>query len=346
VNRRQILAVIGAGGLATVAYRVAGGGGGMVARGAIWPRGRTPLVTPPGDHYQVSKNFLFADPRVDPAAWRLDVHGLVARPLSLSMAELRAIPAREEYATLACIGNGVPARAIGTALWKGVPLSALLAYAGVNAGLGGQLTDVVFTAADNYTDSISLARAVHPGTLLAYDMNGEPLPRGHGAPLRAIVPGIYGMKNVKWIESIEVVRGDYRGYWQQRGWSDPAPYQTLARIDEPRHGDTLAADIAREIGGIAFAGDRGISRVRLLIRRAQEDVRDGESDSSPIAVLAPAFSPYVWIPWTFTWHPSAPGRYTIAARAADGTGSAQTVDRRPAFPDGATGLHTIEVDVR
>ena len=304
----------------------------MVARGIKWPRGQTPEVTPPGDHYQVSKNFLFSDPRVALDGWRLDVHGLVSRPLALSLGDLRAMPVVEEYATLACVGNNVPARAISTALWTGVRLADVLVEAGVGTGSAG---DVVFTAADNYTDSVPLSRALHPGTLLAYEMNGQPLPREHGAPLRAIVPGIYGMKNVKWIESIELVAGDYRGYWQQRGWSDSALYQTLARIDEPRQGDTLSAGAAHEICGIAFAGERGIVKVEVWL---------GADDRATTTLRRP-LSPYSWVLWNYNWQPRRSGRYVINARAYDATGTPQIVEPRPNFPDGATGLHTVEIAV-
>jgi DMSO/TMAO reductase YedYZ molybdopterin-dependent catalytic subunit len=301
----------------------------MVARGLKWPRGLTPAVTPLGDHYQVSKNFLFSDPRVDLARWRLDVHGVVQQPLSLSLEDLRSMPAVEEYATLACIGNAVPARAIGTALWKGVRLSSILERAGV---LADRAQDVVFIGADNYTDSIPLERALQSGTILAYEMNGEPVPRGHGAPLRAIVPGIYGMKNVKWIEAIELVGGDYRGYWQQRGWSDVAPYQTLSRIDEPRNGTTLEADRTHMIGGIAFAGDRGISRVELTI-----------NGSTMASALDTALGPFTWVIWTYQWAPASRGEHSIAVRAYDRSGIAQELVSRPGFPNGATGLHGIDV---
>lgn len=209
----------------------------------------------------------------------------------------------------------------------------MLEAAGVTTGSGG---DIVFTAADNYTDSIPLARALHHGTLLAYEMNRRPLPREHGAPLRAIVPGIYGMKNVKWIESIELVAGDYRGYWQQRGWSDVGLYRTLARIDEPRTNDTLDAGAAHEICGIAFAGDRGISRVELQL---------GETDPG-IATLHRPLSPYTWVLWNLSWRPPRPGSYAIGARAFDGAGAAQIVEQHPNFPDGATGLHTVEIAVQ
>lgn len=330
-NRRQMLAILGAGGLATVAYSVFGGGGGMVARGLKWPRGGTPPITPVGDHYQVSKNFLFSDPRVDQVRWRLDVHGLVGRPLSLSLADLRSRPPVEQPATLACIGNNVPARAVGTALWKGVRLADILDEAGADLR---NTRDVVFIGADNYTDSVPLARALHPRAQLAYDMNGAPVPRGHGAPLRAIIPGIFGMKNVKWIEAIELVGGDYLGYWQQRGWSDPAPYRTLSRIDEPRSGETLAANGVTTLMGIAFSGDRGVSRVELQINGRPVDAR-----------LEPPRGPLTWVLWTYEWTPESRGDYTISARAYDADGSPQVTDVQPSFPNGATGLHQIAVAV-
>ena len=303
----------------------------MVARGLKWPRGGTPAITPAGDHYQVSKNFLFSDPRVDASRWRLDVHGLVARPLSLSLDDLRARPALDQPATLACIGNSVPAKAIGTARWKGVRLSTILEEAGADLK---NTRDIVFIGADNYTDSIPIERALHPGTILAYEMNGEPVPRGHGAPLRAIVPGIYGMKNVKWIEAIELVSGDYRGYWQQRGWSDPAPYQMLSRIDEPRDGESLAAGTPFQLRGLAFTGDRGISRVELAIneRRVEAHV-DG------------ALGPFTWVLWSYKWTPSTVGQYSLRVRAYDAKGAPQPADTQPSFPSGATGLHRIDVTV-
>ena len=330
-TRRQVLAILAAGGVATAAYTAFGGGGGMVARGLKWPRGGTPPITPAGDHYQVSKNFLFSDPRVEVSGWRLDVHGLVARPLSLSLDDLRARPALEMPATLACVGNNVPARAINTAIWKGVRLASLLEECGADLT---NTRDVVFIGADNYTDSVPLERALHRGTLLAYEMNGEPVPRGHGAPLRAIVPGIYGMKNVKWIEAIELVNGDYLGYWQQRGWSDPAPYQTLSRIDEPRNGESVAAGSGVRISGIAFSGDRQISRVELHVDGAPIDVR-----------LDPAPGPFTWVTWSHLWRPTAPGSYTLRVRAYDGAGEPQPARIQPSFPNGATGLHQIAVSI-
>jgi hypothetical protein len=207
----------------------------------------------------------------------------------------------------------------------------VLERAGVTASAA---RDVVFIGADNYTDSIPLDRALHPGTMLAYEMNGVPLPRGHGAPLRAIVPGIYGMKNVKWIEAIELVGGDYRGYWQQRGWSEPAPYQTLSRIDEPRHRETLEAGVPHLLAGIAFAGDRGVSRVELSVNDAVVTPR-----------LEPALGAYTWVIWTHEWTPASGGEYEMRVRAYDLSGAAQSDRVQPNFPNGATGLHRVVVSV-
>jgi len=129
MHRRQLFAVITSIGVGGVAYRLLGGSG-MAARGVKWPRGINPVLTPPGDHYQVSKSFLLPDPSVDASRWRLDVYGLVSARLSLSLDDLRAMPAVEQPATLACIGNNIPPRAVGTALWKGVRLRDVLERAG------------------------------------------------------------------------------------------------------------------------------------------------------------------------------------------------------------------------
>ena len=338
MNRRQLLTIAGIGGIVAVGYRLLGGSG-MVARGVSWPR-VTPAITPPGQHYQVSKNVLFPDPAVEADGWRLDVYGLVGRRTSFTLADIERMPAVEMAATLACIGNGVPARAVGTARWTGVRLADILALAGGGARLAA---DVVFVCADNYTDSIPLAKALESGTMLAYRMNGEPLPRGHGFPLRAVVPGIYGMKNVKWIEGIELVSGDYRGYWQQRGWSEAAPYQTISRIDRPRAGEETAARRAIEIGGMAFAGDRGIDAVEVRITGAPGTTRSADDAWRRVA-LEPALGASTWRLWQTTWTPPAPGRYTIVVRATDGTGTTQVEARMKAFPNGATGWHAVEIE--
>lgn len=329
MHRRQLVAILGSLGLGFAGLRFFGGSG-MGAGNARWPRGLPPAITPVGDFYTVSKNAFF-DPNLDAASWRLNVFGLVGRPLALSLDDLRQFPSVTMPATLACISHGVPARPIGNAEWTGVRLRDVLERAG---GVADRAGDLIFIGDDNYTDSLTVDKALDAGTLLAYAMNGAPLVRAHGAPLRAIVPGIYGMKNAKWIRAIELAEGDYRGFWQQRGWSDTAPYMTLSRFDVPRDGDTLAGGVPVTLGGIAFAGDRGIAQVEVSA--------DGGT-SWHTAELTPPLGPFTWVLWTWHWTPPASGRHRLLVRATDGTGALQAEARRPSFPDGATGWHAIDV---
>jgi len=329
MHRRQLFAILGSLGLGFAAFRFFGGSG-MGAGNVRWPRGISPAITPVGDFYTVSKNAFF-DPNLDAASWRLNVFGLVGLPRALSLDELRQFPPVTMPATLACISHGVPARPIGNAEWTGVRLRDVLERCG---GVADRADDLIFIGDDNYTDSIPVAKALDADTLLAYAMNGAPLVRAHGAPLRAIVPGIYGMKNAKWIRAIELAEGDYRGFWQQRGWSEAAPYMTLSRFDVPRDGDEVVVGAPLTIGGIAFAGDRGISRVEVSV--------DGGTRWETAALATP-HGPYTWVLWAWDWTPAAPGPHRLVVRATDGTGALQPAEARPSFPDGATGLHAVSV---
>ncbi len=334
MQRRQALSVLGAGAAAFGAYRYFGNAG-MAARDVAWPPGLSPAFTDAELFYTVSKNKFF-DPAVDQSRWSLEINGLVGRTVSLTLDDLRAMPSVDAAVTLACISNGVPARAIGNARWTGVRLADVLDRAG---GVDRAAVDLVWICADNFTDSIPVAAAIDPGTLLVWGMNGEPLPRAHGAPLRAIVPGIYGMKNAKWVEAIELIAGDHKGYWQRQGWSDTAPYMTLSRFDVPRLHDTLVAGQAMLLSGIAFAGRRGIARV---------DVGVGVPDDSSQrllwmdADLQPELGPAAWRLWTCPFTPTA-GRHRLVVRATDGDGVSQPGERRGNFPNGAHGWHTVDV---
>lgn len=284
-------------------------------------------VTPSPDFYTVSKNVF--DPEGPPADWKLEVKGLVERPRTYTIEELRAMPAAEGFATLACISNWVGGELIGNGLWRGVPFETVLRDAGVGEGV----VDVVFTALDGYTDSIPIERALQPGSLLAYDLNSAPLPGKNGAPLRAVVPGIFGMKNVKWITSIELVAIDYKGYWQRRGWDDRAEYQTMSRIDVAR---ATTAGQPATIAGIAFAGDRGVARVEVST--------DGGATWSD-AEIRPPLSPFTWVLWQFPWAPPRAGVYSVVVRATDGRGEVQTKRQAPPVPSGATGWHSVSLEV-
>jgi hypothetical protein len=232
-----------------------------------------------------------------------------------------------------CISNPVGGRYMGNALWEGVPLAHLLEKAG---GVRKGATKVVLHAADDYSDSIHLAKALESTTVVAVRMNGETLPQGHGYPARLLVPGIYGMKHVKWITHIEVIDTDYQGYWQQSGWSDPAPIHMTARIDTPLTGKTLSANKLTYVAGVAFAGNSGISQV---------DVSFDGGQSWQSATLKQPLSDLTWVLWEMPWKPSA-GNYVVTARAIDGQGNVQSPVNAPPLPNGSSGYHNVRVTVR
>ena len=333
-RRRLLRTFLGAGlvlGLATAGRFLIGLRARSRAPRAVDERGLSPAITPLADFYVVSKNV--ADPEVDLARWRLRVIGRVRRPLDVDLAALRSRPAVRMVSTLECISNDVWGPYISTGEWIGLRLRDLL----LEAEPVDPLVDVVLRAADEYSDSIPFSVALDPAVLLAYGLNGESLPREHGFPLRLVVPGIYGMKNVKWITEIELVDFDYLGYWQQRGWSDSAIVQIHSRIDTPRGGSVLTVGQEVLVGGIAFAGTRGIQRVEVSV--------DGGATWRPAELESP-LSPYSWVRWWITWRPNQEGRARLVVRAWDGDGRLQEERERPPLPDGATGWHRITVDVR
>jgi hypothetical protein len=218
---------------------------------------------------------------------------------------------------------------IGNVNWNGTSLKALLEEAGIEPGA----QRLVFHAAEGYVDSIPLDDAMLPTTLVVYGIDGRPLPRQHGFPVRIIVPTIYGMKNVKWLTRIEVIKTDFQGYWQERGWSNPAIVKTTSVIDTR---DNLAFDHGVvPLGGIAFAGDRGISAVEVQI--------DGGEWKK--ARLADQAIPVEWRVWRYDWQ-ATPGSHRIAVRAVDGKGQPQSADVTAPHPDGASGYHKVDVSIR
>jgi DMSO/TMAO reductase YedYZ molybdopterin-dependent catalytic subunit len=274
------------------------------------------------------------DPQIAREDWHLEIGGAVDNPFRLSYDELIALPRIDQTSTLECISNEVGNYLIGNPKWNGVRLKDLLEQAGVQAGV----IDIRLTAAEGYTESIPLAKAMEETTLIAYGIDGQALAVKHGFPARLRVPGLYGEKNVKWLTKIEAVREDYKGYWQQRGWTDTAVIETTSVFDtgNPR----LSKDpLKREngvvpLGGIAFAGNRGIASV---------EVRVDDGDWQP-AMLDPHNDPLTWRFWRFDWA-AQPGKHTLAVRAVDGTGQPQTEQERAPHPDGATGYHIIPVEV-
>ena len=291
--------------------------------------GITGRITPNEDHYTVDTTLV--KPRVDIAKWKLEVSGNVERPYTLTYEDLLALDAIEHVRTLECISNPVGGELISTAVWTGVRMKDLLARASVKPNS----YDVVLTSVDGYTDSFSIAKATEPDTFLAYLMNGTTLPIDHGYPVRVLVPNIYGMKNVKWLQQIKVETFDFKGYWQQQGWNDVATVNTNARIDVP--GRTVRWSGGEvTIAGIAFAGSRGIRSVEITF---------DEGKSWQAATLEPAAGPITWVRWALRWTPPGPGPRTVWARATDGKGDTQTPVPRQAYPDGSTGYHAFTLNV-
>jgi DMSO/TMAO reductase YedYZ molybdopterin-dependent catalytic subunit len=301
---------------------------GAPATGAFAVEGLSPEVTPTKDFYTVSKNFF--DPSVEVNGWSLTIDGLVERPMNLDYQAIQQLPSVSDFYTLQCISNPVGGDLWGNAYWRGVRLADLLEQAELKPGV----RKVVFHAADDYTDSITLDHALNAGAILAYEMNGAPLEKVHGFPARLLIPGIFGMKNVKWITRVELLDHDFKGYWQERGWNDAAPYKTSSRIDVPtRRSTPPAGEVA--IGGVAFAGDRGIRAVEYSL---------DEGKSWQAAEIKPGLATNTWQLWVARPTLQA-GKYTIKVRATDGKGELQAAREAEPFPDGASGYHTVIIAV-
>lgn len=332
----RLLAAILAGGFTASVLQLLEG---FTARGRAFAqdlfqrlKGLPPDVTPNEKFYRISKNVF--DPKVNVSRWRLELKGLVDKSMTLTYGELKALPMKEQYGTLECISNEVGGDLISNAYWKGVPLKELLTRVGVKPSV----RKVAFRSADGYSTAIPLTKAMHPDTILAIEMNGVPLPDDHGFPVRLINPGHYGMKNPKWITEIELTDKDYKGYWESRGWSDEARVKTMSRIDTPTHGTRLPTRGA-DVGGIAFAGDRGIREVEVSFDGGRTWQR---------ALLKRALGPYTWALWGLIWAPSPTAsstgaKHVLRVRATDSGGNTQTAEMTTVLPDGASGYHTMYV---
>ena len=292
--------------------------------------GLDPFITPNDRFYRVD-TALFV-PSVSAEAWSLEVHGMVEEPLRLTYEQLAARPLIERDVTLACVSNEVGGRYVGNARWVGVPLADLLSEARVLPGAD----QLVSRSADGWTAGTPTS-VVMDGrdAMLAVAMNGEPLPLEHGFPVRMIVPGLYGyVSATKWLVELELTTFKaFDPYWVERGWAEQAPIKTQSRIDTPSQNDRLfPGEVA--IAGVAWAQHRGIEKVEVRI------------DDGPwlAAELGTADTEDTWRQWVHRWR-AGPGSHMLTVRAIDGTGALQTEEVAPPFPDGATGYHTIEVDV-
>jgi DMSO/TMAO reductase YedYZ molybdopterin-dependent catalytic subunit len=271
-------------------------------------------VTPTVEFYGMSKNTV--DPSPDPRTWRLKitVNGRTLREVGYS--EMRALPRTERYVTLRCISNTLKSDLMGTALWSGVRLDELV----VRSRLPGDVREVAIIGVDGHGDSLPLEFAFCEQVLLAIGMNGKTLDRTHGFPIRLLCPRFYGFKNVKWIGEIAFTSDSYFGTWPKMGYTKDPVVHTASHIDR-----VMNSGAALAVGGVSFAGDRGIRRV--IVRADGGDWVEAE--------LEAPLSPYTWTRWRATLPVQAAKQ--VEARAMDGLGNWQDPQEGPLFPDGVRG---------
>jgi len=290
-------------------------------------------ITPNDLFYCVTKNVI--DPRVNVDLWHLEVNGLVQNPATYRFQDLKGFNQVEQETTLMCISNGLDAGLISNAVWKGITLRDLIDPAGPMA----DARRVRLFGVDNYTDTIPLEKALDPTTLLAWEMNGRSLPDRHGYPLRAIVPGYFGEKHVKWLTRIELTGDNVKGFYETQGWGPDFMTPTRSRIDAPDHESRFSLGQLSgpiEVKGIAFGGDRGISRV---------EISDDDGETWTDGNVHYPGTKLTWALWTYQWRPDGPDDYTLVVRATDGEGAVQEWEEDRSPFSGVTGFHKITVHV-
>jgi DMSO/TMAO reductase YedYZ molybdopterin-dependent catalytic subunit len=311
--------------------------GALTAAGRA-PGSLAPAITANEDFYIVTKNAV-GDPVVDPGGWRLIVDGLVNRAVQFDYRTLRMLPSIEVVKTLECISNftaqcelaAFGCDLISTARWRGVRLSDVLDLAG---GLKPGVVTLAFLSIDEFSASLPPEVADDPETIVAYEMNGEPLPREHGYPARLLVPGRYGMKNPKWLTAIRALPQDYLGWYEQRNWNKDGLVKTMARIDVPVDGALLESG-AQRVAGIAYAGARGIQLIEFSI--------DNGLTWQEAPLLEPASGKDTHVRWQGMFDLEPEVSLTIVVRATDGGGEVQASQFTLPQPDGASGWHAIHV---
>lgn len=296
--------------------------------------GPTAAQTPVPEFYQVNKNLL--PTIVQEADWSLQVDGLVDRPRTYTLSELKALPPQEGYRTLECISFDILGGddLIGNQHWRGVRVSELLDEVGVQPSASW----VLWEAADGYTESLPLAIARDDETWIAWEMGGAALTQEHGFPARVLIAGRFGMKQPKWVSRLQLADHDQDGYWEQRGWDREAVVLTMSRIDHPRPGDSVPVGAPFTVYGIANSGDRGIERVELSPDDGATWLQAELED-----VSAPPLGPQTWVRWRVDVTRPTAGPARLVVRATDGSGTVQEERETPPLPSGATGWHAIRV---
>ncbi len=284
--------------------------------------GVVPEVTPVSQFYVNGKDE--TDPLLLAQDWELRISGLVHTPLTLTFQQLLALPRTNYYATMRCVDNPVDGHLMSTAYWSGVRMLDILALAQPTE----TATTLLLRGADQYTEPFALKEPSLDDVLLAYAMNGETLLQQHGAPVRVLLPGWYGFRNVKWVQEIVVTSGAVNGYWEQSGWQ-AKQIHAVARIDVVHQLDTTHIVAA----GVAFGGLRGLSRVQVRI--------DGGGWQDAILNI-PALSPYTWVQWQAMLTVQQ-RQVQLTARMIDASGMPQDATPQGPYPSGSSGLQTLQI---
>jgi DMSO/TMAO reductase YedYZ molybdopterin-dependent catalytic subunit len=292
--------------------------------------GTRPELTSNADFYRVDIDTFPPELKTD--SWRLEVGGLLKKSLMLTIDDIRSMKPTSQVITLECISNPIGGNLTSTALLTGTAVKEILAEAGLKSGVRA----INMKSADGYFESMPIEEAMDDRTILVYQMNEQPLPVPHGFPLRVYIPNHFGMKNPKWLVSMEAADQLGAAYWVDRGWSQRAIVKTTSVIDVIDAGAYGPGTKVVPMGGIAYAGARGISAVEVQVDGGawqKAELRD------------PPLSPLTWVQWRFGWNASI-GRHTVRVRAYDGSGKLQDSTQHGAFPDGATGLFSKDTTVQ
>ena len=291
--------------------------------------GLSPFYTPDAQFYRVDTALVI--PQIPAESWQLRIHGMVDRPVTLTFDDLMKLPMIEHDITLTCVSESVGGGYIGNARWQGTLLASVLRQAGIQPGAQQiVMRDASGMTIGVATDPVMDGRA----SMLAIGMNGQPLPQGHGFPVRVVVPGLYGyVSATKWVVDMQLTTfGAFDAYWVQRGWSPQGPIKTESRIDVPKAGGSLSPGPVT-IAGVAWAQHKGIDAVEVSVDGTWYPAKLAAQDTID-----------TWRQWYYVWDATA-GPHTLKVRATDMTGYTQTAVVHQTEPNGATGYHTIQVNV-
>ena len=294
--------------------------------------GTRPEYTPLDDHYRI--DISSRPPVIDSNEWRLEVSGLVDNPASLSLQDLQDKFERiDRFITLSCISNRIGGTLISTTKWSGFRMKDFLDFVKPQANA----VAMKITGADNFDEYVMLDLVeAEERVMFAYEWDDQPLKQKHGFPLRIYLPDRYGMKQPKWIKSIEFVDAWAEGYWVRRGWSVDAIVNKTSVVDAVSTDSILKDDggYIVPVGGIAYAGAKMISKVEV-------SVNGGDWEE---AQLRQPLSELTWVLWRYDWR-FQEGEYRFEVRAFDADGHMQSLDSRGTRPDGATGVHAKKANM-